>query len=80
MSGDEHEQGPLHLEVGRGHLPAVEAIPELGLPEGEEALAEAEEEVGFDLGIDVAQPLVQPDGESFDIAVDLAYGNDPHES
>jgi hypothetical protein len=76
MSGDEHEHGPLHLEVGRAHHPAVEPIPEPGVPEGEEALAEAEEEAGFDLGIDVGQPLVHPAGESFDLDADLSYGHD----
>lgn len=76
MSGSEHEQISLHLEVGRGHLPAVEPTPELGVPEGEETLAEAEEEAGFDLGIDVGQPLVHPVGESFDIDLDLGYGTD----
>jgi hypothetical protein len=76
MSGNEHEQIPLHLEVGRTHLPTVEPTPDPGVPEGEEALAEAEQEVGFDLGIDVGQPLVHPAGESFDLDADLSYGHD----
>ena len=71
-----HEQIPLHLEVGRAHSPAVEPSPDLGVPEGEEALTEAEEEAGFDLGIDVGQPLVHPAGESFDLDADLSYGHD----
>ena len=40
-------------------------------------LAEEEQEVGFDLGIDVAQPQTQYGDKSFDIVNDLGYGNGP---
>jgi hypothetical protein len=47
--------------------------------EHEVELAEAEEEVGFDLGVDVAQPQAPYGEESFDIVNDLGYGNGPRE-
>ncbi len=40
-------------------------------------LVDEEGEVGFDLGIDVAQPQAPYGEESFDIANDLGYGNGP---
>jgi len=43
----------------------------------EPELGEEEAEVGFDLGIDVAQPQAPYGDESFDIVNDLGYGNRP---
>ena len=43
-------------------------------------LVEEEDEAGFDLGIDVAQPQAQYGAESFDIVNDLGYGNGPKSS
>jgi len=43
----------------------------------EPELGEEEGEVGFDLGIDVAQPQAPYGDESFDIVNDLGYGNRP---
>lgn len=43
-------------------------------------LAEEEEEAGFDLGIDVAQPQAPYGSASFDIVNDLGYGNVPEEA
>ncbi|HET6296694.1 MAG TPA: hypothetical protein VFG33_25125 [Kribbella sp.] len=44
-------------------------------PEGEEFqaddLLEAEEEAGFDLDVDVAQPLPHPGNEAFDLDLDI---------
>ena len=50
-------------------------------PVGDEfELVEAEEEAGFDLGIDVARPLAQYGAESFDVDLDVGYGNGPQGS
>jgi hypothetical protein len=43
----------------------------------EEDFAEVEEEVGFDLDTDVAQPLPHSDAEAFDLDRDINYGNEP---
>ena len=50
------------------------------IDEEETDLADAEEEAGFDLGIDVAQPQAPYGNESFDIANDLGYGNGPKDA
>jgi len=42
-------------------------------------LAEAEQEAGFDLGVDIGHPLLLPGTESFDIDGDIGFGNEPQQ-
>jgi hypothetical protein len=45
----------------------------------EAELAEAEEEAGFDLAVDIGHPHLQPGTESFDIDGDIGFGNEPEQ-
>ncbi|WP_427886087.1 hypothetical protein ACQHIV_26380 [Kribbella sp. GL6] len=55
-------------------------IEEQPISADEPDLTEEEGEAGFDLGVDVAQPRVDPGPESFDIANDIGFGNGPQHS
>jgi hypothetical protein len=45
----------------------------------EAELAESEKQAGFDLGVDIGHPLMQPGTETFDIDGDIGVGNEPEQ-
>jgi hypothetical protein len=77
---DDDQRHDRHHGFLAGAIERIDAAHMQDAQQHEDAeLAEAEEEAGFDLGADIAHPLVPPGTESFDIDGDIGFGNEPEQ-